>query len=86
MQSSWNVWGVSASWNYFKRKLQEKKTKYIDNIKFRVGYGETGNQQIENNTYCFIRSTKLWIDLVLPNNFPNPDLKRESLNQTNLGF
>ncbi len=43
-------WGyfpaVAGSWKLSNESFMEGTRKYIDNIKFRVGYGETGNQQI----------------------------------------
>jgi hypothetical protein len=66
----------------------EGTRKYIDNIKFRVGYGETGNQQIPNNSYSAMlgaQNSGLGSGF-LPSNYPNPDLVWESLNQTNLGI
>jgi TonB-linked SusC/RagA family outer membrane protein len=80
--------GVSASWKLSSESFMENTRKYIDNIKFRAGYGETGNQQIENNRYTALlgqQNSGIGPGF-LPNNFPNPDLKWESLNQTNLGL
>ena len=80
--------GVSASWKLSNESFMESTRKYIDNIKFRLGYGETGNQQIPNNAYSAIlgeQSSALGLGF-LPGNFPNPALTWESLNQTNFGL
>lgn len=80
--------GISGSWKLSSEKFMESTKPYIDNIKFRLGYGETGNQQIENNRYSALlaqQNSGLGSGF-LPSNFPNPDLTWESLNQTNLGL
>ena len=79
---------ISGSWKLSNESFMEGTRKYIDNIKFRVGYGETGNQQIPNNSYSAMLGTQnsgLGSGF-LPSNYPNPDLVWESLNQTNLGI
>ncbi|MDI1255602.1 MAG: TonB-dependent receptor [Flavobacterium sp.] len=80
--------GVSGSWRLSSEKFMEGTQEYIDNIKFRIGYGETGNQQIENNRYSALlgqQNSGLGAGF-LPSNFPNPELTWESLNQTNFGL
>ena len=79
---------ISGSWRLSNESFMEGTKKYIDNIKFRVGYGETGNQQIPNNSYSAMlgpQNSGLGSGF-LPSNYPNPDLVWESLNQTNLGL
>ncbi|WP_188616458.1 SusC/RagA family TonB-linked outer membrane protein [Cloacibacterium rupense] len=71
---------VAVSWKVSNEKFMEPLKPYIDNLKFRVGYGETGNQQIPNNRY-----SALLTDYFLPSNIPNPDLTWESMKQTNYG-
>ena len=39
---------VAVSWKASNEKFMEPLKPYINNLKFRVGYGETGNQQIPN--------------------------------------
>ncbi len=79
---------ISGSWRLSSESFMEGTRKYVDNIKFRVGYGETGNQQIPNNSYSAMLGTQnsgLGSGF-LPSNYPNPDLVWESLNQTNIGI
>ena len=79
---------ISGSWRLSSESFMEGTRKYVDNIKFRVGYGETGNQQIPNNSYSAMLGTQnsgLGSGF-LPSNYPNPDLVWESLNQTNFGI
>jgi TonB-linked SusC/RagA family outer membrane protein len=79
---------ISGSWKLSNESFMEGTRKYVDNIKFRIGYGETGNQQIPNNSYSAMLSVQnsgLGSGF-LPSNYPNPNLVWESLNQTNLGL
>ncbi len=83
-----NFGAVTVSWKLSNESFMEGTRKYIDNIKLRFGYGETGNQQIENNRYSALlaqQNSGLGSGF-LPSNFPNPDLTWESLNQINLGL
>jgi TonB-linked SusC/RagA family outer membrane protein len=79
---------ISGSWKLSNESFMEGTRKYVDNIKFRIGYGETGNQQIPNNSYSAMLATQnsgLGSGF-LPSNYPNPDLVWESLNQINIGL
>ncbi|WP_395064178.1 SusC/RagA family TonB-linked outer membrane protein [Flavobacterium sp.] len=79
---------VSGSWKLSNETFMEGTKKYIDNIKFRVGYGTTGNQQIGNNLYTALlnqQNSGLGTGFLVANT-PNPDLTWESLVQTNLGL
>jgi TonB-linked SusC/RagA family outer membrane protein len=79
---------ISGSWRLSSESFMEGTRKYVENIKFRIGYGETGNQQIPNNSYSAMLGTQnsgLGSGF-LPSNYPNPDLVWESLNQTNFGI
>ena len=79
---------ISGSWKLSNEEFMEGTRKYVDNIKFRIGYGETGNQQIPNNSYSAMLATQnsgLGSGF-LPSNYPNPALVWESLNQINLGL
>lgn len=83
-----NFSAISGSWRLSSETFMESVKPYIDNIKFRAGYGETGNQQIENNRYSAllgVQNSGLGSGFLV-NNSPNPDLTWESLNQTNIGL
>ncbi|WP_201300918.1 TonB-dependent receptor [Sunxiuqinia indica] len=67
----------------------------ISNMKVRVGYGVTGNQEIPNDLFreqLSISGSNVYvlggtaIPSVLPSNYPNPDLKWETTSQTNIGI
>lgn len=73
---------VALSWRVTKESFMEWLPKVgITNLKFRAGYGETGNQQIPNNQYSALLTTYNY-----PSNMNNPDLKWETMKQTNIGF
>ena len=79
---------ISGSWKLSNESFMEGTQKYINNIKFRIGYGETGNQQIENNRYTALlgaQNSGLGSGFLVSNS-PNPNLTWESLNQTNGGI
>ena len=72
---------ISGSWRVTKESfMQWIPENIVSNLKFRAGYGETGNQQIANNLY----SSQLTI-YNTPAYINNPDLKWETMKQTNFG-
>jgi len=90
--SEGNKWGyfpaVSGSWKLSEEAFMESTRKYISDIRFRIGYGETGNQQIPNYLYgSAINSAITGIGQgFLVSNFSNPNLQWETSKQTNLGL
>jgi TonB-linked SusC/RagA family outer membrane protein len=88
-KKQWGVFrAISGSWKLSNESFMEGTRQYIDNIKFRLGYGETGNQQIENNRYTALlgqQNSGLGSGFLVSNS-PNPDLTWESLNQKNAGI
>lgn len=85
-------WGyfpaIAGSWKLSNESFMESTRKYVDNIKFRVGYGETGNQQIPNNTYTGTltpQNSGIGPGFLLYN-MPNPNTTWESMRQTNIGI
>ncbi|MFC5977753.1 SusC/RagA family TonB-linked outer membrane protein [Flavobacterium salmonis] len=87
-----NKWGVfssvGASWKLSNESFMEGTKKYVDNIKLRFGWGQTGNNQIGNNLYdsnLHIVNSSMGSSY-LPSNTPNKDLKWETQEQTNLGL
>jgi len=87
-----NKWGYfpafSATWKLSNEPFMEKTKKYVDNIKLKFGYGETGNQQIANNLYSStITSSLTGIgQSFFPAGTANPDLVWETSRQTNAGI
>lgn len=85
----WGVFSsVGGSWKLSNESFMSNTKKYVDNIKLRFGWGQTGNNQIPNNLYDsnlhIINSTMG--TSYLPANSPNKDLKWETQEQTNLGL
>ncbi|PJJ07142.1 TonB-linked SusC/RagA family outer membrane protein [Flavobacterium sp. 1] len=87
-----NKWGVfgsfGASWKLSNETFMEGTKKYVDNIKFRFGWGQTGNNQIPNNLYdsnLHLVNSSMG-NSYLPSNTNNANLKWETQEQTNLGL
>jgi len=87
-----NKWGVfssvGGSWKLSNESFMEGTKKYVDNIKLRFGWGQTGNNQIPGNLYdsnLHIVNSTMGTSY-LPANTPNKDLKWETQEQTNLGL
>ena len=44
----WHTYpAISAGWNIAREEFMESTKSWLDNLKFRVGYGETSNQSVE---------------------------------------
>ncbi|KFF02492.1 SusC/RagA family TonB-linked outer membrane protein [Flavobacterium reichenbachii] len=85
-------WGyfpsVSAAWNLSNEKFMESTKDYVDNIKFRIGYGETGNQVIGGGLYLSnIQTIKSALgNFFTAGNIANPGLTWQTAEDTNLGL
>ena len=85
-------WGyfpsVSGYWKLSNESFMEGTKEYIDNIKFRAGYGETGNQNIGGAGYIStVRAIKSAMgNFFTVNNIANPGLTWETSVQTNFGL
>jgi TonB-linked SusC/RagA family outer membrane protein len=87
-----NKWGVfssvSGSWKLSNESFMEGTKKYVDNIKLRAGWGQTGNNQIPNNVYdsnLHIVNSTMGTSY-LPANSNNKNVKWETQEQTNFGL
>ena len=65
-----------------------KDNKVVSNLKLRLGWGATGNQNVENWAYAAMLGTYTtpWGVGVLNANNANPDLKWETTYSTNIGL
>lgn len=95
-----NKWGTfpsaSAAWKISSEEFMDASKGWLDNLKLRVGYGVTGNQDgigeykslsilgVGNDSY-YDPVTKTWSLAYSPKQNPNPDLKWESTQQLNIG-
>ena len=86
--------GLSASWTVSNEPFFEglKRSGVLDLLKFRVGYGEIGNQNVPNYVYgstlnsVFINSSAFGSGLgQYISNYENPDVTWEHQTQTNFG-
>ena len=90
----WHTYpAVSAGWNIARESFMEN-LKWIDNLKFRVGYGETSNQSINPystlgglaiRNYNFGNGTNYKAGYYV-NSLPNPDLGWEYSKTWNFGL
>lgn len=91
-----NKWGnfpaVSAGWVLTSESFM-KKFDFIDNLKVRVGYGITGNQDIPNyrslillGTGGFYLQDGVWVQTYGPSVNPNPNLRWEKKKELNIGL
>ena len=86
-----NRWGWFPSAAFAWRVSQEKFLKdnnTISNLKLRLGWGTTGNQNVQDWAYMAMLAnyTTPWGVGVLNANNANPDLKWETTYSTNIGF
>ena len=86
-----NRWGWFPSAAFAWRASQEnflKDNRVINNLKLRLGWGATGNQNVQDWAYqaMLANYTTPWGVGVLNANNANPDLKWETTYSTNLGF
>lgn len=91
-----NKWGtfpaISAGWRINKESFMEN-IKWIDDLKLRIGYGITGNQDIGNYKSLellqkdrFFYYKNNWISTYKPASNPNPTLRWEKKGEFNIGL
>ncbi len=94
--SKGNQWGyfpsVSGAWRVSEEPFMDNLS-LINNLKFRVGYGTTGNCDISNNMYAtdyqsgYYAIDKKQVSTLKPGNtVGNPDLQWETTKSTNIGL
>ena len=90
-----NRWGwfpsAALAWRISNEDFLKNST-VINNLKLRLGYGITGNQEIGNYSFSSSYNTYLYnfnnsyVSAVLPTVLPNPNVKWEGQEQYNAGF
>ena len=88
-----NFPAVSAGWTVTEEKFMEN-VKWVNNLKVRVGYGETGNSGISNYASLVTLGTGgvylypdgQYRETYGPNTNPNPNLRWEKKQEINLGL
>ena len=87
-----NRWGwfpsAAFAWRVSNEKFFEPLAETVTNLKFRLGWGATGNQNVENWAYIATLATYAtpWGTGVLNANNANEGLKWETTYSTNVGF
>ncbi|VBB48708.1 SusC-like TonB-dependent receptor [uncultured Paludibacter sp.] len=82
---------VSLAWRISQESFFKPLT-FVDDLKLRVGYGVTGNQNIGNYTFSSSLNTYVYnfnntiVSTVIPTVMPNPFIQWEQQKQTNAGF
>lgn len=95
-----NKWGVfpsaAVAWRISSEEFMASTSNWLSNLKLRVGYGVTGNQDgigeykslsilgVGQDSY-YDPVTDTWSLAYSPTQNPNPDLKWESTSQINIG-
>ncbi len=85
-------WGwfpaVALAWRISQESFMEDTQKAINNLKLRLGWGKTGNQNVSDYAYLSMLANKTtpWGVGVLTGNTANPDLTWESTSSYNIGI
>lgn len=83
--------GISAGWDLAREPFMERAYGYLDQLKLRVGYGQTGNDNIGTAFFSYYAPGDkiLWGDQVVSSiklaGLGNPDLKWETQTDFNIG-
>ena len=89
--------GISLGWKVSDEKFWKKNITFIDNFKFRVSWGRTGNDRIDEyqyllaygfdaNNYTYILNNNADNKVLHETQIPNPNVTWEVANQSNIGF
>jgi TonB-linked SusC/RagA family outer membrane protein len=85
-------WGwfpsAALAWKVSNEPFMKNTSDIINNLKFRFGWGSTGNQNLTDWAYMALLSSKStpWGTGVITANNANPDLKWETTDSYNLGL
>ncbi|HYH02215.1 MAG TPA: SusC/RagA family TonB-linked outer membrane protein, partial [Bacillota bacterium] len=90
-----NKWGTfpsgSVAWRISEEDFFKNKGSLINDLKLRVGYGVTGNQNIGNYSFASVLQTVQYnfngqaVTAIVPLAIPNPDVRWEEVEQANVG-
>lgn len=85
----------SAGWNVTNEKFMKDRFSWLSNLKLRASWGKNGNDNIGDFAYMALTATgnnyifghgENVINGVKPSGLPNPDLKWEESEQTDIGL
>ncbi len=84
---------VAVGWNMAEESFIKSNTSSISQLKFRVGYGETGNADIGGNAFAAYSAGPSYLNPdesiligVFASRLANPDLKWETTKELNFGL
>ncbi|MFV0365615.1 MAG: SusC/RagA family TonB-linked outer membrane protein [Mangrovibacterium sp.] len=86
-----NRWGwfpsAALAWKVSNEDFMQNATA-VSNLKFRLGWGAVGNQNVSNNAFVstYASSATIWGTGLLASNTANPDLQWETTYSTNVGI
>jgi TonB-dependent starch-binding outer membrane protein SusC len=88
-----NFPAISAGWEISKEKFMEPVA-FVNNLKLRVGYGQTGNTGFANYASMvtlggggfYLYPDGVWRQTYGPNRNPNPNLRWETKKELNIGL
>lgn len=90
--SKWGLFpSLAAAWRISNESFFPKSG-FIDDLKLRAGYGETGNQEIGNYAFASVLQTVQYnfgggiVSAVVPSVMPNPGVHWETVKQWNVGL
>lgn len=96
-----NLWATfpsfSLGWNITSEEFMKNRPEFLSTLKLRASWGKNGNQSIERNRYrqVMVGGNDYLLGLdgnmivapgAKPNGYPNPDIKWEESEQTDIGF
>lgn len=90
-----NRWGTFPSASIAWRLTDEpffKNVEWVNDLKLRVGYGVTGNQNIGNYSFASVYKTIQYnfngqaVTAIVPDMIPNPSIRWEKVEQSNIGI
>ncbi len=86
---------VSGGWNIMNEAFMEAQRPWLNNLKLRASWGKNGNENIDNLQYIALTSSgnnsifgngNQVTNGTKPTMLPNPDLRWEESNQTDIGL
>ncbi|MBZ4037516.1 TonB-dependent receptor [Flavobacterium sp. 17A] len=84
---------VAVGWDVSQENFMKSIDKYVSQLKFRFGYGQTGNASIGGSAFgayyaqpAYLNPDESILIGVFPSRLENPDLKWETTTEKNLGL
>ncbi|WP_394776754.1 SusC/RagA family TonB-linked outer membrane protein [Flavobacterium sp.] len=84
---------IAVGWDVSQESFMSGITNYVSQLKFRFGYGQTGNAEIGGSAFgafyaqpAYLNADESILIGVFPSRLENPDLKWETTTEKNLGL